>query len=232
MSESELETSEDVDVISLLANESTEDDSEESYDTIPETADELKALLLKEREIKSKRNASLKKSKQATHRVMEENDALLKRLDQIDARIGGQQPNQEAEKFEQEAQQRRDRAIDNPDEMPGYIDWKQEQSEARLARFLVDKFDSFEQKISGLRQETDPEMQKYKTQMDTLRSKDGFSELDDATLLNVTKALASAKVKQPRGTVHGQPVRSMIPEEFVLTDEERAKMGFSTKGEG
>jgi len=222
---------EEVGVLDILANQGEEVESEEVEDSEPDTLEDALEALKREREIKTKRNHSLKKSKQATHRIQEENEELLKRLDLMDQRIVGQQPNQEVAKLEQEAQELLDRAIDNPEEMPKYVDYVQKQSEGRIANFLADKFASIEQSISGLKQETDPEMLKYQSQMDQLRTTAGFADLDDNSLLAVTKALSGAKVKKPRGTVGGGKPFTDKNGKFVVTDELRKQMGFKPRGE-
>ena len=116
--------------------------------------------------------------------------------------------------------------------MPSYVEWTQKQSEARIANFLVSKFAEIESSIKGLRQETDPEVTKYKSQIEVLKRKEGFSELDDATLLNVVKALSNSKVKNPRGSIGGQPVRATEGGKFTLTDEERIAMGYAPREKG
>ena len=231
MSETENQEVEEVDVLSLLADTQGEEEQDEVVnDSEPTTYEEAMLALSKEREIKTKRNQSLKKSKQATHRVQEENDALLRRLDKVEERMVAQQPNQEAERLAQEAQDLKDRAIDNPDEMPAYMEYVNKQSEQRIANYIVKMQSSIDARLDGLQSTTDPERVKYQEQINTLKQKDGFSELDDATLFNVAKALTNAKVKTPRGAIGGQPARSMKPDEFELTDDELLAGGFPARG--
>jgi len=221
---------EEVNVMSLLTEQSGEVEDEVT-DEVPDTIEGLKEALENERAIKTKRNKSLKKSKQATHRFQEENDALLKRLDEIEGRLGTSQPNPEVAKLEQVAQEKRDRAIDNPEEIPEYIDYMQRQSETRIATFLAEKFAGIEQSINGLQQGTDPEVLKYKTQMDSLRETEEFRDLDDVSLLAVTKALSGKTVKKPRGVIAGGKPFTNKDGKFEMTDELRISMGFEPRGE-
>lgn len=227
-----LEVNEDeVDVMSLLADESVESDIDEEIDSaVPETIEELKEALIREREIKTKRNHSLKKSKQATHRIQEENEALLKRLDSMDQRITSSQPNQEAEKLEQEAQEWRDRVEENPADAIGYTDWKQRQFEDKVATYIGREFEDIKSMIGGIQQAADPEVIKYQTQISALRQKEGFSELDDATLLVVAKGLSGAKVKSPRGSVSGGKPFTIKNGKSEPTAELLKKMGFPPRG--
>ena len=219
-----------IDVLSLLANQSEDDGDEEVEeeltDEIPEDAEELKAMLLREREIKSKRNKSLKKSKQAQHRTQEENELLKQRLDSLEQRLNGSQPNVEAEKRELEAQEWRDRVADDPTQAIGYADWQQKNLEDRVANYLGSMESRFAEQLGALKGAVDPEKTRYRDTIEALRRKEGFSELDDDTLLKVAKGFEGAK-SIPRGDIGGhKPTQKPQEKKVVLTPEQRSAMGF------
>jgi predicted nucleic acid-binding Zn-ribbon protein len=225
-----LEDTEVVDVLALLPNEGgdelNEEAEEELSDEIPEDVEELKAMLLREREIKTKRNKSLKNSKKATHRIQEENDLLKQRLDALETKLTGSQPNVEVEKLELEAQEWRDRVADDPTQALGYADWKNKHLEDRVANYLGEKMQEFESQLGALKGAVDPEKAKYRETIDTLRTKEGFSELDDDVLLAVAKGFDGAK-SVPRGGIGGhKPTQQPQEKKFVLTPEQRDAMGF------
>lgn len=194
---------EEVDVLSLLASESEDEGDEEDDDAgeVPESIEELKKALEREREIKRKRNKSLKVAKQAQHRTQKEYDALLARLEKVEERASSATENNGVAKLEQQAQEWRDRVEDDPSQAVGYTDWKFEQFEDRMARYLGEKFGSIESMISEWRGQTDPERVKYASQIDALR-KSGL-DMDDNTLISIAKVLGSKKVKTPRGSIGG-----------------------------
>jgi small-conductance mechanosensitive channel len=226
-----LEEVEEVDVISLMTEQVGDDDNEEvediADDTIPETVEELQEALKREREIKAKRNKSLKKSKQATHRIHEENEALRLRLDEIDRRIGQSQAAPEAENLEKEIQEWQDRVGDDPSQAVAYTDWKQSKFEEKVANYLGTQMTELREMISGLQSATNPEVIQYRDKMNALRNRDEFADLDDSVLLALAKGLSTTKIKKPRGGIGGGKVTAPPkPEKVTLSDEERQKMGF------
>lgn len=222
--------SEEVDVLSLLATEGEEDQNDEGDDSDdPATLEEALALLEKEREVKSKRNKSLKKAKQAVHRSNEESEALRARLDQLEARLNSQ-PNGEADKFEQQVQEWQERVADDPKEAVAYTNWMQRVMEERVANYVGSELHSVKQMISELKGVTDPEKIAYKSDIDKLRNNEAFSELDDNALLAVAKAMKGAKVKSPRGGIGGGRMAASN-QPFKMTDEIRIAMGFQPRGE-
>jgi len=222
---------EEVDVFSLLApdiEEEVDDTEDDDDDSIPETLEELREALKREREIKAKRNKSLKKSKQATHRVQEENKDLLDRLDRLEQRVSNvQQPNQGTENLEKEVQEWQDRVESDPSQALAYTDWKQSKFEEKVANYLGTQFGELREMIGGLQNATNPEVIKYRDQVEALRRKEEFSQLNDDALLAIAKGLSGTKIKRPPSTIGGQRPAKKIPEATVkLTDEERAAMGF------
>jgi len=219
---------EETDVLSLLATESEESDEQDEDDDEPETLEEAMAALAREREIKSKRNKSLKKSKNAAHRIQEENDALRDRLDKMESRLNSQ-PNGEAEKFEQEVQAWQERVLDDPSQAVAYTNWMQKNMEDRVANYVGSEIHGIKQMISELKGSTDPEKLAYKGDIEKLRNSEAFSELDDTALLAVAKAMKGAKIKSPRGSIGGGRA-APSNEPFKMTDEIRIAMGFQPRG--
>lgn len=216
-----LEEVDAIDVMSLLANES-EDEDDDDHEDGAEAGESIEAVQAR----LSKRNKSLKKAKQAQHRTQEENELLKKRLDDLERRLTGSQPNVEAAKEEQEAQEWRDRVADDPTQALAYADYKQKNLEDRVANYLGTKLQEFESKFGSLQSAVDPEKQKYKDQIESLRRKDGFSALDDDTLLTVVKGFERSKLL-PRGGIGGGKVTTKTPtKKFELTEEQRTAMGF------
>jgi len=217
---------EEVDVLSLLATESEEVENEEDEESVemPETVEELQALLAKKNETINKRNVSLKKAKAAQHRTQEEKDTFVARLDALEQRGQNPQPNVEAENLAKEEQEWLDRVEEDPTQITAYMNWKNAKLEGRLATFLDSKFSEFNGSLAELR--VSPEKTKYAKEMAALRTKEGFANLDDDTLITVIKGLEQAKVKKPRGGIGGAKGVSDASGELKVTDEDIAKMGF------
>ena len=219
---------EEVDVLSLVANQGEGGDIEEDDDhgDLPDSVEELKALLEKEREVKSKRNKSLKKSKQAIHRTMEENESLRKRLDEIEKRIGESKAANGAEDIEKKSREWAEKVVDDPSQAIAYADWKQSLLEDKLARFLDDTIKGLRSEIAQLKGASSPDMAKYREKISALReSNDELAELDDATLMKVVKVLDGTKVRTPRGSIGGKRPAGG-GDDFKLTDDIRQAMGF------
>ena len=231
MDNEELEATEEVDVLSLMATESQESDEqdEESEDGAPETLEDALALLERERDIKSKRNKSLKKSKQAIHRTQEENDALRSRLDQLESRLNSQ-PSGEADTYQQEVEKWQERVADDPSQAVEYTNWVQKTMEDRVANYVGSEISQLKQTISELQGATDPERVQYRSEIDRMRQNEAWADLDDSTLLTIVKGLKGSKVKRVPGGIGGGKV-STAPKEFKVTDELRVSMGFEPRGE-
>lgn len=221
----EFDGQEEVDVISLLASQSQneqDDDYEDDDDAIPDDIEGLRKALEREREIKRKRNKSLKMAKQAQHRTQAEYDALVERLEAIENRTSSAANNDGAAKLEQEAQEWRDRVEDDPTKAVEYTDWKFSMFEDRLARFIQTELGKVSGMVNELQQKTDPERQKYADQIAALRQ--AGLDLDDASLLNVAKTLSGAKVKAPRGSVGGQRPAKQEQSRETLSEDDLAKI--------
>ncbi|MHC4213989.1 MAG: hypothetical protein ACYSWP_11505 [Planctomycetota bacterium] len=196
--EEETETS----VLDVLATQSEE--VEDEVEEVEEESDDVEVL----KERVSKRNKSLKKSKQAIHRLQEENEDFRKRFEELEAKI--QQPTQTdtgATKQEQsEALEKwRTEISDNPEKAVDFSNWQMSQLQESVVNVVTSMKQSFDEQIAELKGATNPERIKYKEQMDKLRaSNPDFAGLDDDTLLKVVQA--TSRVKVPRGNVSGGKV--------------------------
>lgn len=242
MTDESIENSdEEFDVLSILTNQSeeAEDDYEDELDEevdldtdMPEDVEGLKALLQKEREIVNKRNVSLRKSKAANKRILEEKGSLESRFDLLEEKIN--KPNEsvsgeaERQRLAQEAQAWSERIEDDPTQAVGYIDWKQEALEKRIGSYLENSTRVMLERLDGLSKRTDPEMVKHQSTIDKLKSSTQFAGLDDTALLTIAKSVDGVKVG-PRGAVGGKPkldTKQADPNESVLTAEQKLAMGF------
>ena len=221
-------TEEEVDVLSLLAIESEVVEDEVVEDEVtgeaPETLEEALEALAKSKETIHKRNVSLRKAKQAQTRTQEEKDSFAVRLDALEQHKPTAQPNVEAENSAKEEQEWLDRVEDDPTQMTAYMNWTNSRLEGRLASYLDGKFKEFNGSLQELR--VSPEKTKYAKELVALRNRDGFSNLDDDTLITVIKGLEQAKVKQPRGGIGGARGATDSTAEVKITEEDIAKMGF------
>jgi gas vesicle protein len=228
--EEEVETESLIDLLGGPAEEEDEEiDEEVELDDVPETIEELKAALLSERTIKSKRNKSLRKAKDAQHRTQKENEDLMKRLDAFDDKLNNvNQPNNGAEKLEQEAQEWADRVTDDPAQAIEYANHKQAKFEDKLATFLGGMEQRFTDQIAKLNSDTNPERQEFKAEIQKLKSNPDFADYDDATILSLAKTLKKTTIKRPRGSIAGQrPLQTLdIGKDNSLSGEAAKRMGF------
>ena len=192
--ENEAIEQEEVDtLIDLLANEGEE--SSEEVAEIDVDTDDIE--ILKERI--AKRNKSLKKSKQANHRIQEERDAVQARLDEIERKITAQPPNVETENREQsEAYEKLlDSVNDNPSLAVGLI----KETQDKMIDYLAKQEASYEAKIAAIKNDLDPEKNKYRDDIARLRSNPELKDVDEDSLIKFIKASSGLK---PRGTIGGR----------------------------
>lgn len=213
-------------LLDLLAAESgqSEDEYDEEIDEtneLPDDPEALRALLLKEREIKSKRNKSLKKSKEANHRIQDELKALQDSFEEFRS-SPNQSPDVEAQKREQAKayEELRDSVNDDPSKAVDLITDMQNKTVDFLARQQAE----FDAKLNKITKDLDPERHKYRDQIATLRNNPRLANLDDDSLIAVIEATGSVK---PRGSIGGRratvaPVDS--DEAYKAAREKYAKM--------
>lgn len=230
---------EEKDILSIFAEQGEEaeeidelDDEVDNDGELPSTVEELQALVQKEREIVNKRNVSLRKSKAATKRVLEEKSSLESRFDQLEEKINGTTSTAstevERQQAEQQAQDWKQRIDDDPSESAAYVDWKQDQLEKRLGSYLENFTAVVTGKLDGLNQRTDPDMVKHQATVNKLKSLPQFEGLDEKALLVVAKSFDGVKVGPRGGVGGGSKVESKTvnPNDSVLTPEQKLAMGF------
>lgn len=240
--ETTIEDTEEVDLFDAFANEGIEvdedtiddDEDDDQLDVLTDDPDKLKALLLKERSIKHKRNQALRKSQKTNKRILAENGQLTTRLDTIEDRINKSSTDAsgdaERQKLEQEALAWQERIDEDPTQISGYLDWKQGLLEQRMGSYLTAMNNTLSSKIDGLSKSTNPEMMQNREKIEKLKQNPRFAELPDDTLLLISQTLGDLKVAQPRGNVgkgaNRQSAPATDPNESVLSDEQRIAMGF------
>lgn len=222
---------EEVNILSLITNESEvvedNDEVEDENQEVPASVEELTALVEKQKATITRRNQSLKKAKNAQHRTEDEKSELQKQFDAIDGRLGKIEQPIGAENTEQlaKALDWANRVTDDPKEAIGYTDERLKDLEDRMVSFVDKMQKDHDAELAALRGE--PDRIKYKADMDLLRSNNPqFAELDDDTMLIVTKALKTSTIKKPRGSVSGNKPTRVVTQETGLNDEDRRKMGF------
>jgi len=226
VSEAQALEEEEVDVVSLFATESEEDD--DGYEDEVES-DDLDAV----KERLAKRNKSLRKSKQAIHRVTEENKALLERLERIEQSMSNKSaPNAEVQQQEREKAlaEWRDSVAENPEKAVDFATWQASQIQDSVVGYLAEMKREFASQLAEIRGATNPEKLKYEAELNMMRSNPEFDGLDDDVLLKFIRASKTANSKIPRGSLGGKRA-SVHAEDFKMNDDIRRAMGFPTKGE-
>jgi hypothetical protein len=192
--EAVIEQEEELNIIDLLTNQSEEtEDTDEAIDTDTDDIEILKERI-------SKRNKSLKKSKQANHRIQDEKSAQDERIEELEKKIASLAPNVEAQNREQtEAYDKlRDSVTDNPGMAVDLIKDMQDKTVDYLARQEAE----YESKLAKVLNDLDPEKSKYRDKISSLKTNPQFAGLDDDILIKVIKATES--VKAPRGNIGGK----------------------------
>lgn len=187
----------DNDVFEFLAAQSDDhDDNDGEIDT--ETDD---IAVLKERI--SKRNQTIRKSKKANHRIQEENEALEKRLADLETKFNSPAPNAEAQNQERKEvlEQWRESVADKPENALDYTNAVMGDFKGSVADLLNAQQENFERQIAEIKGEIDPEKNKYRDKINSLRQNPDFADMDDKTLMVFAKNLSE---KVPRGSIGGR----------------------------
>lgn len=226
----EAKTEEEVDLVSIFAGQSEEVEEEETNSELPDDPEVLKALLLHEREVKSKRNKTIKKSKQAHDRKDDELEALRQQIEELSGKVNA--PNMEAQKREQKEvdAQWRDSVAEDPTKAIDYSNYMIQQTQDNIVNYMSSFKSEMESMINEVKGATNPEKLKYEAELNALRSNPDFDGLDDSALLKFAKAVKTANERVPRGGLSGKRAVPDKPEKFEMTDELRMKMGFQPKG--
>lgn len=227
------ELEEEVNVVDLFVKDESELDNDFEYeDEEVDTDEEVGADVLKER--LSKRNKSLKKSKQAIHRMQEEQSALQRQFEELKATMNSnsQTPvDVEAQKKarSEELEEWRNSVADDPSKAVDFASWQTQQTQEKVVDYIVEMRKEYDAKIAELKGATNPDRQKYAEELKAMSMNPKWSGLDDDTKIEVIKSMKGAVGKIPRGNVGGKRA-SVEPEEFKMTDEIRKRMGFNTEG--
>lgn len=215
----------------LLADEQEENAGEDEIheDEIElregETIEELKARI-------TKRNHSLRKSKEANSRMQEELKELREELSKIKEYGNRQKPDpgndqKEAEKRAEYEREMAEKINDDPSIAIKYINESMNDFETRVASYIGNQVSELKEMINELKKETNPDIVQNRKEIDSLKEKLGVPEMDDNTALNLLSVLKNKKTKVPRGTVGGGKARIQNePKKVELSEEALQKMGY------
>jgi len=185
------------DVFDFLATQSEEiDDDNGEIDTDTDDIQVLKDRI-------SKRNQTIRKSKKANHRIQEENEALEQRLADLETKLNSPAPNAEAQNQERKEvlEQWRDSVADKPENALDYTNAVVGDLKSTVADLLAAQQADFDSRLAQIKSDIDPEKNKYRDKINSLRQNPDFADMDDDVLMKFAKNLSE---KVPRGTVSGR----------------------------
>jgi len=219
---------EEQDIIDILTEQGQEADNEldEDYvatNELPETVEGLTELLLKEREIKSKRNISLRKSKDANHRMQEEITALTAKVEES-LKNPNQAPDVVAQRRlqDEEDEKTRNSVNDDPGLMVDLMNNKVGSMQDNVVNVLTSMKASFDEQIAELKGEVSPEKIKYRDKVNALKANPGFAGIDDSALFALVQAVDGKKA--PRGPIGGRRANiTADPDKALAELRERAR---------
>lgn len=227
------ELEEEVNVMDLLADTESDEGSDFEYEDEEVDADEeVGADVLKER--LSKRNKSLKKSKQAIHRMQEEQSALQKQFEELKASMNSNQQapvDVEAQKKarSEELEEWRNSVADDPGKAVDFASWQTKQTQEQVVDYIVEMRKEYDAQIAELKGATNPDRQRYAEELKAMSVNPKWNKLDTDTQIEVIKSMKGAVGKSPRGGIGGKRA-TVEPEEFKMTDEIKKRMGFEVEG--
>lgn len=221
---SEAEGLEEVDVISLLATQSEVDEDEVGEEEVS-----VDPAVLEER--LGKRNKSLKKSKQANHRMQDELSAQQTRIDELEKLIN--KPAVDTGAKEQERKEVleawRTEVGDNPEKAIDYANLQSEQMQDNVVNYISEMKTDFERQIAELKGATNPDVREYEGEIAKLKTNPNFANLPQSVLIDLAKGLTVNR--SPRGSATGGKAVAVKDEKMEVTDEMRRAMGFEPRGE-
>lgn len=199
------------DVFGLLSSQGEGDDDEHGeIDTDTEDIQVLKDRI-------NKKNITIRKSKKANHRILEENQAYEKRLEELEAKVNSPAPNVEAQNQERKEvlEQWRSSVEDNPGNALDYTNAVMGDLKGSVVDLLTAQQESFDKQIAAIRGDIDPEKNKYRDKIEALRQNPDFADLDDKTLTVFAKNLSE---KVPRGVIGGKRAKVGVDPDKRLED--------------
>ena len=213
----------EVDLVTLLATQSEESNEEvvDEYtpvDELPSDPDELRELLLKEREIKSKRNKTIKKRDDALHRMQEEQKALQ---DQVKELMNMNQPAQDnsAQNAEyKEIQQKwADSVAEKPELAIEYANMQAQELRNNVSDTMAKMQETLMAQIAELKGEVDPEKVKYRGKAQQLMAIPEYADMSEDEAIRFIKATEKLPVA-PRGSVGGRRPAAQPSEDDQLKE--------------
>ena len=233
----ELEVQEEVEetLVDLLTKQGEEGDEEETVvpeGELPEDFDGMKALLLQERGIKTKRNRSLKKSKDANHRIQGELEAALTRIEKLETSGAAQQPNLEAgnrDRYEKDLEKWRKSVEDEPGKAVDFANWQAQTLQTNMTKAMTDMKAEIVAQLAEIKGNSNPDHQTYKAEMELVASLPEYEGASKSEILRAAKLLKGTKVKSPRGTASGKTVAKATSKKSTVTAADKRKMGFDVE---
>lgn len=205
MSEQDTTFEEEQDIVDFFAKQGTEvdDSDDDGIGELPESAEELKALLLATQEKVSKRNKTIKKREKALERVQEERESLLSRFDEL-SRTQNQASTTETQNqdYKENLEKWRESVDDDPKKAIDFALWQINETQSKTADFLAQMQASYDEKLAAVQDSLNPEKLKYKSKLEALRQNETLAHLDDDALLAFVKA--GEQIKIPRGAIGGK----------------------------
>lgn len=222
MENHDTDTQEVEDIISLLATQSESEDNyegdDDTYsDELPDDIDELKKMYLEERERVGKRNKTLKKRTDATHRMQDEIKSLQDAISDMKSAPPAPDTGAQDQEYKETLEKWRDSVADKPETAIDFANAQTADLRNSMVQALAEQESRFEGLLRELKGEVDPEKQKYQAKMEMLRKNPAFAELEEGALLKVAKGLDGFK---PRGSLLGRKP-DQKPTSDKLLDEAR-----------
>lgn len=216
-----------VDIVDLLATQSEEID--EHDDEIDLDTDDVEVL----KERIAKRNKALKKSKQAIHRLQESESTLLDRMEQLESKFNSSQSTQSTgdddRKREEALAAWRESVSDDPSKSIDFAMTQINDSQGKMVDYLATFQDEVMKQIAELKGDMNPEKQKYREKIATLKTNPELADQPDDVLLKMVKALEGAN-NHPRGPIGGKratATKDPAKELDELKERYRKQMGNS-----
>jgi hypothetical protein len=222
-----LEVEENIDFTELLATQGEEESDYEGEeldessipDELPEDPEELKALLVAQREQTAKKKKYLNNSKKANHRMQKEIEELAKKLDELSSKPAPVDTGAKDQEYKEALEQWRESVADDPSKAVDFAQWQTQTMQSQMVDYIANMQSKLENAIEQLNGKTDPERLKYQKKIDSLRGNPEFADVPEEMLIKFIRA--SEKVKVPRGGLGGQRVNAT--EKSVEKQIEEAK---------
>jgi hypothetical protein len=208
------------DILDVLADqgENDEDTGNEDYAAsgeLPDDPEQLKTLLLQEREIKSKRNKTLKKRDDAIHRMQSELDAQNTKIEQLLSNSQDTQNSAKQQEYQETLKGWKDSVAENPEQAIDFMAAQNNDLRNTIAELMANMQSGFQEQIAELKGDMNPDKIKYREKIAKVRQIPGYENATDDEAIRFLKATERIP-KQPRGSVGGQRAKTQASAEGDL----------------